>query len=155
MLVASLRRSGSFLRQPSPLSLSLSFKTMRPLTLDSLNQQLQTVQYAVRGELAIKAETYRDQLKSGGHNLPLDKVISSNIGNPQRKGLDQPPITFTRQVTALTEWPALAELAPGVFPADVIARAKELQEEIGSIGAYLYSEGVPFIRKSNGRASAV
>jgi alanine transaminase len=71
---------------------------MRPLTLDSLNQQLQTVQYAVRGELAIKAETYRDQLKSGGHNLPFDKVISSNIGNPQQKGLDQPPITFTRQV---------------------------------------------------------
>ncbi|KAJ7861686.1 hypothetical protein B0H14DRAFT_3863326 [Mycena olivaceomarginata] len=135
MLLASLRRSGSFLRQPSPLSLSLSLKTMRPLTLDSLNQQLQTVQYAVRGELAIKAETYRDQLKSGGHNLPFDKVISSNIGNPQQKGLDQPPITFTRQVAALTEWPALAELAPGVFPADVIARAKELQEEIGSIGA--------------------
>jgi alanine transaminase len=71
---------------------------MRPLTLDSLNQQLQTVQYAVRGELAIKAETFRDQLKSGGHNLPFDKVISSNIGNPQQKGLDQPPITFTRQV---------------------------------------------------------
>ncbi|KAJ7321813.1 hypothetical protein DFH08DRAFT_671249, partial [Mycena albidolilacea] len=117
---------------------------MRPLTLDSLNQQLQTVQYAVRGELAIKAETYRDQLKSGAHNLPFDKVISSNIGNPQQKGFDQPPIAFMRQVTALTEWPALAELAPSVFPADVIARAKELQEEIGSIGAYLYSEGVPF-----------
>ncbi|KAJ7798932.1 hypothetical protein B0H14DRAFT_2466029, partial [Mycena olivaceomarginata] len=124
---------------------------MRPLTLDSLNQQLQTVQYAVRGELAIKAETYRDQLKSGGHNLPFDKVISSNIGNPQQKGLDQPPITFTRQVAALTEWPALAELAPGVFPADVIARAKELQEEIGSIGAYSHSQGVPFIRKSVAR----
>ncbi|KAJ7861674.1 alanine aminotransferase [Mycena olivaceomarginata] len=124
---------------------------MRPLTLDSLNQQLQTVQYAVRGELAIKAETYRDQLKSGGHNLPFDKVISSNIGNPQQKGLDQPPITFTRQVAALTEWPALTELAPSVFPADVIARAKELQEEIGSIGAYSHSQGVPFIRKSVAR----
>ncbi|KAJ6562376.1 alanine aminotransferase [Mycena capillaripes] len=120
---------------------------MRPLTVDSLNPQLLTVQYAVRGELAIKAETYRDQLKAGGHNLPFDKVISSNIGNPQQKGLDQPPITFTRQVAALTEWPALADLAPGVFPADVVARAKELSVEIGSIGAYSHSQGVPFIRK--------
>ena len=45
------------------------------------------------------------------------------------------------------EWPALAELAPSVFPKDVIARAKELQEEIGSIGAYSHSQGVPLIRK--------
>lgn len=29
------------------------------------------------------------------------------------------------KVAALTEWPALMELAPNVFPKDVIARAKE------------------------------
>ncbi|KAJ7714158.1 alanine aminotransferase [Mycena metata] len=121
---------------------------MRPLTLDALNQQLQTVQYAVRGELAIKAEVLRDQLKSGGADLPFDKVISSNIGNPQQKGLDQPPITFTRQVAALTEYPALATLAPNAFPEDVVARAQELLEDIGSIGAYSHSQGVPLIRKS-------
>ncbi|KAJ7050394.1 alanine aminotransferase [Mycena amicta] len=121
---------------------------MRPLTLDALNPQLQEVQYAVRGELAIKAELYRDQLKSGSHTLSFDKIISSNIGNPQQKGLDQPPITFTRQIAALSEWPALAELAPGVFPPDVVARAKELYNEIGSIGAYSHSQGVPFIRKN-------
>ncbi len=46
------------------------------------------------------------------------------------------------------EWPALAELAPNAFPQDVIARAKELQEEIGSVGAYSHSMGVPFIRKN-------
>ncbi len=46
------------------------------------------------------------------------------------------------------EWPALAELAPDAFPKDVIARAKELQEEIGSIGAYSHSQGVPFIRQN-------
>ncbi|KAJ7026764.1 hypothetical protein C8F04DRAFT_1267677 [Mycena alexandri] len=121
---------------------------MRPLTLDVLNPQLQTVQYAVRGELAIKAEVLRDQLKSGGAELPFDKVISSNIGNPQQKGLDQPPITFTRQVAALTEYPALATLAPNAFPEDVVARAHELLEDIGSIGAYSHSQGVPLIRKS-------
>ncbi|KAJ7481913.1 hypothetical protein FB451DRAFT_1394520 [Mycena latifolia] len=120
---------------------------MRPLTLDAVNPQLLEVQYAVRGELAIKAELYRDQIKKGDP-LPFDKVISSNIGNPQQKGLDQPAITFTRQVAALSEWPALADLAPGVFPPDVVARAKELYEEIGSIGAYSHSQGVPFIRRS-------
>ena len=46
------------------------------------------------------------------------------------------------------EWPALAELAKDAFPEDVIARAKELQNEIGSIGAYSHSQGVPFIRKN-------
>ena len=51
-------------------------------------------------------------------------------------------------MAALTEWPTLAELAPNAFPKDVIARAKELSEEIGSIGAYSHSQGVPLIRKN-------
>ncbi|KAF9045331.1 transaminase [Panaeolus papilionaceus] len=121
---------------------------MRQLTVDGLNPALQKVQYAVRGELAIKAELLRDKLKEPNHGLPFDKVISSNIGNPQQKGLDQPPITFTRQVAALMEWPQLAELAPNVFPKDVVARARELSQEIGSIGAYSHSQGVPFIRQN-------
>jgi len=52
------------------------------------------------------------------------------------------------QVAALMEWPDLAKLAPGVFPKDVVERAKELTEEIGSVGAYSHSQGVPFIRKN-------
>lgn len=74
---------------------------MSRLTLDSLNPSIANVQYAVRGELAIKAEVYREQLKEKDNGLPFDKVISSNIGNPQQKGLDQLPITFTRQVCIL------------------------------------------------------
>lgn len=140
---------------PRGLTLTLSQlsrshrKSMNTLTVDALNPAFLKVQYAVRGELAIKAEEYRVQLKTeDNHGLPFDKVISSNIGNPQQAGLDQPPITFVRQVAALMEWPALAELAKDVFPADVIARAKELHAEIGSIGAYSHSQGVPFIRKN-------
>jgi alanine transaminase len=79
---------------------------MAPLTVDSLNPSIKKVQYAVRGELAIKSEEYRVKLKHG-ETLPFKKVISSNIGNPQQKGLDQPPITFTRQVCwQSTEKPA-------------------------------------------------
>lgn len=142
---------------------ALSPPNMRPLTPESLNPAIRNVQYAVRGELAIRAEALRDRLKEENNGLPFDKVISSNIGNPQQKGLDQQPITFVRQasglcrqsitltlpqVAALTEWPPLADLAPGVFPPDVVARAKELIHEIGSIGAYSHSQGVPFIRKN-------
>lgn len=72
---------------------------MRSITPDQLNPSILQVQYAVRGELAIKAEAYRVALKKGDHGLPFNKIISSNIGNPQQKGLDQPPITFTRQVS--------------------------------------------------------
>jgi len=71
------------------------------LTLDDLNPAVHNVQYAVRGELAIKAEEFREALKdpkASSSPLPFSKVVSSNIGNPQQKGLDQPPITFVRQV---------------------------------------------------------
>ena len=46
------------------------------------------------------------------------------------------------------EYPPLAEVVRGKWPQDVLDRAKELQEEIGSIGAYSHSKGVPLIRRS-------
>jgi hypothetical protein len=150
MIEPGLRLIGSSIKHsPSKLfPLNHSVHSMRPLTLQSINPALLKVEYAVRGELAIKAEKYRVELKEGNKSLPFKKVISSNIGNPQQKGLDQPPITFTRQVAALTEWPTLMELAPNVFPKDVISRANELLSEIGSIGAYSHSQGIPFIRQN-------
>lgn len=70
------------------------------LTLDDINPALHNVKYAVRGELAIKAEELREALKDPkkAPSLPFTKVVSSNIGNPQQRGLEQPPITFVRQV---------------------------------------------------------
>ena len=47
----------------------------------------------------------------------------------------------------MTEYPDLIEKAGDLFPRDVVARAKELLEEVGSIGAYSHSQGIPFIRK--------
>ena len=148
---------------------------MSKLSVDDLNPAIRNVQYAVRGELAIKAEEYRVKLRqnSTSHGLPFSQIISSNIGNPQQKGLDQPPLSFVRQVclfllppvvavaghtgiscahaisqvAALMEYRDLKNLAPNVFPKDVVARADELWEEIGSIGAYSHSQGVPLIRK--------
>lgn len=91
--------SASLLRSPLARSFASSASTrMRLLTPESLNPAILKVQYAVRGELAIKAEELRDKLKEPQHGLPFDKVISSNIGNPQQKGLNQKPLTFIRQV---------------------------------------------------------
>lgn len=74
--------------------------SMRTLTSQSLNPAILSVEYAVRGELAIRAEKYRNDLKKPNHGLPFHRVISSNIGNPQQIGLDQPALTFPRQVSS-------------------------------------------------------
>lgn len=73
---------------------------MPDLNTQNVNAAFLKVEYAVRGELAIKAEKYREMLKTdeGRKELPFDRVVSSNIGNPQQKGLDQKPLTFGRQV---------------------------------------------------------
>ncbi len=99
--LASRRVHNSLLTKSQTLSFSHTARTMRPLTPDQLNPAILKVQYAVRGELAIKAEELREKLLDDKHGLPFNKVISSNIGNPQQKGLDQPALTFPRQVRRL------------------------------------------------------
>ena len=48
----------------------------------------------------------------------------------------------------MTEYPELMKSAKDLFPVDTIERAKELLDEIVSVGAYSHSQGVPLIRKS-------
>ncbi|WVN86275.1 uncharacterized protein L203_101438 [Cryptococcus depauperatus CBS 7841] len=123
------------------------------LSLDTINPATLAVQYAVRGELALKADKYHQALVDKTHSepLPFEKIVTANIGNPQQKGLDQVPLTYWRQVISLLEYPDLMykheELAKQIYPADVIARAKSLHKEIGSVGAYTPSKGVLSIRK--------
>jgi len=129
----------------------------RRLNLDNCNAHVKEAKYAVRGELAIKSEQYRAQLKRGDpptppkSPLPFDTVISANIGNPQQ--LDQKPITFFRQVLALLEHPALLENEEVLktsfgYKQDAIDRARWLLKEVQSVGAYSQSSGVPGIRES-------
>ena len=140
-------------------SLAMSSRTPA-LTPDTINPAILNVHYAVRGELALKADSYAQQLLSpltpasssvDKKKLPFKKVVTANIGNPQQKGLDQVPITFWRQVISLLEYPELLtehlEVARKIYPEDAIQRAKSLHEEIGSIGAYTHSKGVLAIRK--------
>ncbi|KAJ9398040.1 hypothetical protein DTO282F9_4950 [Paecilomyces variotii] len=121
------------------------------LTVDNINPNVKAAKYAVRGELATKAEEYRVRLEKGDKSLPFDSVIFANIGNPQQ--LDQKPITFFRQVLSLLEYPPLLEnedvLKNGLgYKQDVIDRAKRLLKDIRSVGAYSQSHGSPAVRAS-------
>ena len=130
---------------------------LRSLNIDNINPHVKEAKYAVRGELAIKSEAYRSQLKKRDpltppdSPLPFDQVISANIGNPQQ--LDQKPITFFRQVLSLLEYPPLLEQEEVLrssfgYKQDVIDRAKWLLKEVKSVGAYSQSAGAPGIRAS-------
>ena len=101
-----------------------------------MNSDLKKAQYAVRGELVLKAMDLQHELDSGTARRPFQRLTFCNIGNPHE--LRQPPITFFRQVLALATWPALAD-APGadaIFPADALARARKYIAHIpGGTGA--------------------
>lgn len=125
---------------------------LRSLNINNINPHVKKARYAVRGELAIRAETYRAKLAKGsGEELPFNKIIAANIGNPQQ--LDQKPITFFRQVLSILEYPALLEKEEVLrealgYKQDVVDRARWLLKEVGSVGAYSQSQGAPGIRES-------
>ena len=133
---------------------------LRSLNINNINPHVRKAKYAVRGELAIKAEEYRARLKRSDPPtppdtpLPFSTVISANIGNPQQ--LEQKPITFFRQVLSILEYPPLlnneeALLTSFGYKQDVIDRAKWLLKEAQSVGAYSQSAGTPAIRSSVAR----
>lgn len=124
---------------------------MARLTVNNINPHVVEAKYAVRGEIPLKSEVYRAKLRKGDTDLPFSQVISANIGNPQQ--LDQKPITFFRQVLSLLENPPLLQhedvlLNSLGYKTDVIERAKWLLDQVGSVGAYSASAGVPAIKES-------
>ncbi|GAB5365489.1 hypothetical protein AAMO2058_001062600 [Amorphochlora amoebiformis] len=119
-----------------------------PLTLDTINPKVVEAQYAVRGEIVIRAEGYKKELMQGNTKLPFQEIVSCNIGNPQE--LHQKPITFFRQVIALVSYPELLDTpqVTELFPEDAVSRAKEYLACIpGGTGAYSHSMGIPAIRE--------
>ncbi|KAE8705516.1 Glutamate--glyoxylate aminotransferase 2 [Hibiscus syriacus] len=112
---------------------------LKALDYETLNENVKKVQYAVRGELYLRASELQKEGK---------KIIFTNVGNPHALG--QKPLTFPRQVVALCQAPFLLD-DPNVglmFPADAIARAKHyLSLTSGGLGAYSDSRGIPGVRK--------
>lgn len=71
------------------------------LTVESIPKRVLNAEYAVRGELVMKAEQHAktivaSKMSKEKNPLPFDEIIYCNIGNPQ--ALMQVPITFFRQV---------------------------------------------------------
>ena len=103
---------------------------------ETMSQSLRRMQYAVRGEVVMKA----DQLAAQGK-----EILYTNIGNPHQVG--QSPITYYRQVLALCDLPAECGVDhPNVydmFPRDVVEVAREYRSIIGpsGTGAYTHSQG--------------
>jgi alanine transaminase len=104
--------------------------------------------YAVRGEVPTRAEQLQNRLRLDPQSLPFKDVVFCNIGNPQQ--LRQPPLTFFRQVLALTSYPPLLDdpnLAKS-FPSDALERARTYLARIpGGSGAYSKSQGVDVVRE--------
>lgn len=108
------------------------------IQLKDLGKAVIEAEYAVRGPIVARAAELEKQGK---------EIIYCNIGNPQSLG--QKPITYQRQLLALCEYPALMDLAPGIFPVDVIETAKAiLKGSRYGLGAYSESRGVRFIREA-------
>jgi aspartate/methionine/tyrosine aminotransferase len=110
---------------------------------ESMSQSLRCMQYAVRGEVVMKA----DQLASQGR-----EILYTNIGNPHQVG--QQPITYFRQVLALCNLPASCGVDHpqlyDMFPKDVVQRACKYCEIIGPSGTGAYtthSQGILGFRK--------
>lgn len=74
------------------------------LRIDSISKNVINTEYAVRGELVMRAEQHATTLALSRQNkqknpLPFDEIVFCNIGNPH--ALKQKPLTFFRQVSRI------------------------------------------------------
>ncbi|KAL9184429.1 hypothetical protein ACHAXT_002515 [Thalassiosira profunda] len=131
------------------------------LTIDTISRNLKTMEYAVRGKIAIEADRIAEELarqkkgKGSEERFPFDHIIPTNIGNPH--AVQQKAITWPRQVMALLQLPDAIGIdhpnASQLFPEDAIRRAREMKSALGGngIGAYTHSKGVRAFRKDVAR----
>lgn len=127
------------------LTKNVALPTMRcfssRITIDNINQHIRTADYAVRGEVVLRAIEIDNEMKKG-KKFPFDNLLYCNVGNPQ--AIKQKPITFLREVLCITSWPEVAEKHPEMFHPDALQRAKELLiANPGGSGAYSNTNGVP------------
>lgn len=127
------------------------------LSIETISDNLKSMEYAVRGKIAIEADRISAELakqkkgtSTSGEKFPFDHIIYTNIGNPH--AVQQKAITWPRQVMALLQLPDALGIdhpnAPQLFPADAIDRAREMKAALGGVGvgAYTHSKGVKEFR---------
>lgn len=114
------------------------------ISIDTISSHVKAAEYAVRGPIVTRSMEIQDKLKSGKHNFKFDKTIQCNIGNPQ--SLEQPPLTYIRDVLSLTINPALMQRG-AAFPPEAVERAKKYLARIPGMGAYSESQGIAAVRE--------
>ena len=81
---------------------------VHPVNANTINQNVLTAEYAVRGPIVVRAGELAEQLKKDPSSLPFEDIVLCNIGNPQCR-LGQKPITFYRQIMAICDYPDLLD----------------------------------------------
>ncbi|KAL9260559.1 Alanine aminotransferase 2, mitochondrial-like protein [Drosera capensis] len=131
-----------------PPSMGFGLGKSAPVSLENINPKVLKCEYAVRGEIVAIAQRLQQQLTENPGSLPFDEILYCNIGNPQSLG--QQPITFFREVLALTDHPTILDSSEtqGLFSADAIERAWKILDQIPgkATGAYSHSQGVKGLR---------
>jgi len=119
----------------------------KQLTIDTVPKKVLEAEYAVRGEIVTRSFKLDKILQEGNHSLPFDELVPCNIGNPQAVGAK--PLSFHRQVLSILGNPALLEdpITAKLYPADVLARARQYIGGYPKFGAYSHSKGVAFFRQ--------
>jgi len=108
------------------------------LTKATINPRVANAEYAVRGEVLLKAQDLEREGKQ--------KIVYCNIGNPQALG--QKPLSFPRRVLSVLMNPE--DLSRTDLPADVIDRARAYLKMIphnAGVGAYTDSQGILGVRQ--------
>ena len=72
------------------------------LTGETISPHVMKAEYAVRGDIVVRAGEIGKELKAG-KKYPFTDLVMCNIGNPQALG--QKPVTFYRQVLAVCDYP--------------------------------------------------
>ncbi|XP_002133684.3 alanine aminotransferase 1 [Drosophila pseudoobscura] len=142
-------QSEAFGGRHSPFDARRSFSTStkmpaKCLQLENINPNFITMEYAVRGPLVIRAGEIEKELEKGAKK-PFDQVIRANIGDCHAMG--QQPVTFLRQLLALTFEPRLLD-SPD-YPEDVKKRARAILANCQghSVGSYTDSAGLEVVRR--------
>ena len=115
------------------------------MNIDSVNQDLRLMEYAIRGKVVIAADRINREMKEEGQKFPFDNIVYTNIGNPHSVG--QKPLSWPRQVMALVDLPDECGVdhpdCGKMFPKDVIDRARSIKKALDGhgTGAYTHSQG--------------
>ncbi|XP_002075264.2 alanine aminotransferase 1 isoform X1 [Drosophila willistoni] len=140
--VETLNARGSYTsRSYTSKSNTMSSKCLQ---LENINPNFITMEYAVRGPLVVRAGEIEKELEKGVKK-PFDEVIRANIGDCHAMG--QKPVTFLRQLLALTFEPRLLDSPE--YPEDVKQRARAILGNCQghSMGSYTDSAGLEVVRR--------